>query len=58
MGTSVQNVAETHPGDSLNELCLRYALDAIDRAAPEPLRPAPLIAAMVSARARLMPQRP
>jgi tetrahydromethanopterin S-methyltransferase subunit A len=37
--------------------CLRHALDAIGRAAPEPLRPAPVTAAVAAARARLVPQR-
>ena len=37
--------------------CLRHALDAIDRALPGASRPASLAETMVSARARLVPQR-
>jgi tetrahydromethanopterin S-methyltransferase subunit A len=37
--------------------CLRHALDAIDRAVPEPSRPLILADSMASAKARLVPQR-
>jgi tetrahydromethanopterin S-methyltransferase subunit A len=37
--------------------CLRHALDAIDRAMPEPSQPSALVHAMASARAHLVPQR-
>ncbi len=37
--------------------CLRHALDAIDRAVPEPSRPSSLAEALRCARARLVPQR-
>ena len=37
--------------------CLRHALDAIDRAVPEPSRPAFLSDVMATARERLVPQR-
>lgn len=37
--------------------CLRHALEAIDRALPEPTRPMLLGEAMASARARVVPQR-
>lgn len=72
MGTSVEVSAEANVGDGLIEIvtqiqaaadakkcwacgCLRHALDAIDRAVPEASRP--LKDAMVSAKARLVPQR-
>jgi hypothetical protein len=37
--------------------CLRHALDAIDRAVPEPSRPSVLADAMASAKAHLVAQR-
>ncbi len=37
--------------------CLRHALEAIDRAIPEPARPTLLNEAVATARARLVPQR-